>query len=229
MLIHVNRSGEQFGPYTIEDLNAYLAQGSILPSDQAWYEGAAGWMPMDQVPGVVLPGASAVHVEQSVANDPLAATDPAVAIASTGTMSAAAQGAKKKKILIISGAIAGVLALGGVLYFVLSGDEGVEVGDPKIGGSDSTFALMVEPIFKKSTCYDCHDGSDGTKVKGDFDLTKPDNIKESFDLANPNMSELVRRLQDKGEDRMPPDRKGEMLSPADVDKVKAWIAAGGKF
>ena len=229
MLIHVNRSGEQFGPYTIEDLNAYLAQGSILPSDQAWYEGAAGWMPMDQVPGVVLPGASAVHVEQPVANDPLAAADPAVAIASTGTMSAAAQGAKKKKILIISGAIAGVLALGGVLYFVLSGDEGVEAGDPKIGGSDSTFALMVEPIFKKSTCYDCHDGSDGTKVKGDFDLTKPDNIKESFDLANPNMSELVRRLQDKGEDRMPPDRKGEMLSLADVDKVKAWIAAGGKF
>ena len=80
MLIHVNRDGEQFGPYTVEDLNAYLAQGSILPSDQAWYEGAAGWMSMDQVPGVVLPGASAVHVEQPVANDPLAATDPALTV-----------------------------------------------------------------------------------------------------------------------------------------------------
>ena len=230
MMIHILRDDQQFGPYTVEDLNSYLVQGSILPTDQAWYEGAAGWMPMDQVPGVILPGQAAAPMAQPVAADPLAAANPAVVAAEAAAVSPAAQGAKKKKILIISGAIAGVLALAGVLYFVLkSGDEDVEVGDPKIGGSDSTFALMVEPIFKKSTCYDCHDGSDGTKVKGDFDLTKPDNIKESFDLANPNMSELVRRLQDKGEDRMPPDRKGEMLSPADVDKVKAWIAAGGKF
>ena len=230
MMIHILRDDQQFGPYTVEDLNSYLVQGSILPTDQAWYEGAVGWMPMDQVPGVILPGQAAAPVAQPVAADPLAAANPAVVAAEAAAVSPAAQGAKKKKILIISGAIAGVLALAGVLYFVLkSGDEDVEVGDPKNGGSDSTFALMVEPIFKKSTCYDCHDGSDGTKVKGDFDLTKPDNIKESFDLANPNMSELVRRLQDKGEDRMPPDRKGEMLSPADVDKVKAWIAAGGKF
>jgi hypothetical protein len=230
MMIHILRDDQQFGPYTIEDLNSYLVQGSILPTDQAWYEGAVGWMPMDQVPGVILPGQAATPMAQPAAADPLAAANPAVVAAEAAAVSPAAQGAKKKKILIISGAIAGVLALAGVLYFVLkSGDEDVGVGAPKNGGSDTTFALMVEPIFKKSTCYDCHDGSDGTKVKGDFDLTKPDIIKESLDLANPDMSELVRRLQDKGEDRMPPDRKGEMLSPADVDKVKAWIAAGGKF
>jgi len=28
---------------------------------------------------------------------------------------------------------------------------------------------------------------------------------------------------------MPPEGKGEMLSAAEVAKVKAWIAAGGKF
>ena len=97
MLIHVNRDGEQFGPYTIEDLNAYLAQGSILPTDQAWYEGAAGWMPMDQVPGVVLPGAAADPMAQPAASDPLAAADPAATIASADTMSVAVQGAKKKE------------------------------------------------------------------------------------------------------------------------------------
>ena len=44
-MIHVMRDGQQFGPYTIEDINAYLAQGTLLPTDQAWYEGAANWMP----------------------------------------------------------------------------------------------------------------------------------------------------------------------------------------
>ena len=40
-MIHVMRDGQQFGPYTIEDINAYLAQGTLLPTDQAWYEGAS--------------------------------------------------------------------------------------------------------------------------------------------------------------------------------------------
>jgi len=39
----------------------------------------------------------------------------------------------------------------------------------------------------------------------------------------------VRRLEDMGDERMPPEGKGEMLSAAEVAKVKAWIAAGGKF
>ena len=240
MLIHVNRDGEQFGPYTIEDLNAYLAQGSILPTDQAWYEGAAGWMPMDQVPGVVLPGAAAVHVEQPVARDPLAAADPAVAIASADTMSVAVQGAKKKKILIIAGAIAGVAALAGVLCFVWpglssNGDANTNNGDANPGGGaaaknggDNTFAATVEPIFKSSTCYDCHDGTGGEKVKGKFDLTKPDSVMNVIESAKPDESEIILRLTDK-DDPMPPEGKGDMLSASDISKVKAWIAAGGKF
>ena len=86
MLIHVNRSGEQFGPYTIEDLNAYLAQGSILPSDQAWYEGAAGWMPMDQVPGIVLSDMATVPLAQPVANDARAKENPVTATANAAPL-----------------------------------------------------------------------------------------------------------------------------------------------
>jgi hypothetical protein len=232
MLIHVNRTGEQFGPYTIEDLNAYLAQGSILPSDQAWYEGAAGWMPMDQVPGVVLPGASAVYVEQPFANDPLAAADPAVAIASAGAMSAAAQGAKKKKILVIAGAITGVVVLAGGLCFVWFGffksggdaGGGTSVND----GGNNKFSATVEPIFKNSTCYDCHDGTGDEKVKGKFDLTKSDSVMNAIEPGKPDESEIIVRLTDK-DDPMPPEGKGDMLSESDIGKVKAWIAAGGKF
>ena len=52
MMIHISRDGEQFGPYTLEDANAYLAQGSLLPTDQAWYEGTVDWMPITEVPGI---------------------------------------------------------------------------------------------------------------------------------------------------------------------------------
>ena len=60
MLIHVSRDGEQFGPYTLDDANAYLAQGSLLPTDRAWYEGAPDWMPLPQVPGIHQNAASLV-------------------------------------------------------------------------------------------------------------------------------------------------------------------------
>ena len=87
---------------------------------------------------------------------------------------------------------------------------------------------MVEPNLKNSTCYDCHDGSGGEKVKGKFDLTKRDSVMKVIGSGNPDESEIIIRLTDK-EDPMPPEGKGEMLSAADVDKVKAWITAGGKF
>ena len=77
-MIHVMRDGQQFGPYTIEDINAYLAQGTLLPTDQAWYEGAANWMPITDVPGVVHDAAPAPVVTGA---DPMAAANPEVAVA----------------------------------------------------------------------------------------------------------------------------------------------------
>ena len=101
-MIHVMRDGQQYGPYTLEDLNAHLAAGSLLPSDQAWYEGAPAWMPMNQVPGVVVPRAAPVAAVPQMAvpvdpNDPMAAADPAVAAQQTNASSAA--GGSKKKMM----------------------------------------------------------------------------------------------------------------------------------
>ena len=62
MMIHVMRDGQQFGPYTLEDVNTYLAQGTLLPTDQAWYEGASDWMLITQVPGVLAPGTAPAPV-----------------------------------------------------------------------------------------------------------------------------------------------------------------------
>ncbi|MDP6035515.1 MAG: GYF domain-containing protein, partial [Verrucomicrobiota bacterium] len=56
MQIHVDRSGQRFGPYSLEDVNRYLADGTLLPSDIGWHEGAADWMPLTKIAGVVAGG-----------------------------------------------------------------------------------------------------------------------------------------------------------------------------
>ena len=53
MLLHFDRDGEAFGPYPLEEAREYLKRGEILPTDQAWFEGAADWMPVMEVPGMI--------------------------------------------------------------------------------------------------------------------------------------------------------------------------------
>jgi hypothetical protein len=52
MQIHIARNGQPLGPFSLEEVNRQLAAGTISLSDQAWYEGAAGWAPLSTVPGV---------------------------------------------------------------------------------------------------------------------------------------------------------------------------------
>jgi hypothetical protein len=56
MQIHVDRGGERYGPYSLEDVIAYLANGTLLPTDQAWQDGMTDWVPIEQIPGVTMPG-----------------------------------------------------------------------------------------------------------------------------------------------------------------------------
>ncbi len=240
MMIHVMRDGQQFGPYTLEDLNSYLAQGTLLLTDQAWWEGTPAWVPMDQVSGVQLPGVLAVApVAAEVIADPMATASPEVAaVQAEAVVGGGAAVAKKKKIIIIAGSALGVAAIAGVLLFVWPGflkkDGG---GEPSVSpppaqsnggsGAGQTFAEVVKPIFEKSSCYDCHDGEEPENKKNKaFNLTNNDSIKEDIEEGNADASELILRLTDK-EDPMPP--KGEMLSPEDVQKIKDWINAGAKF
>jgi hypothetical protein len=52
MQIHVSRDGKQLGIFSLEEINRQLAAGTLHLSDQAWYEGAAGWAALSTVPGV---------------------------------------------------------------------------------------------------------------------------------------------------------------------------------
>ena len=55
MQIHINRDGQDFGPYTLEQVNQYLQEGSIVATDMAWHEGMPDWMPLPKVQGVEIP------------------------------------------------------------------------------------------------------------------------------------------------------------------------------
>jgi hypothetical protein len=49
MQIYISRDGEQNGPYSIEDVNAYLKDGTFLPTDLACQEGMDEWVPLNEI------------------------------------------------------------------------------------------------------------------------------------------------------------------------------------
>ena len=51
MQIHVNRGGEQLGPYSIEEVKSHLANGTLLPTDLAWQDGMTDWVPINSTWG----------------------------------------------------------------------------------------------------------------------------------------------------------------------------------
>jgi hypothetical protein len=61
------------GPFSLEEINRQLAAGTLSVSDQAWYEGAAGWAPLSTVPGV-----SSSSPTGSTSPQPAGATTPRV-------------------------------------------------------------------------------------------------------------------------------------------------------
>jgi len=50
--IHITRDGQQFGPFTLDQARDYVADGQLLATDLAWFEGAQDWMPLHSVPGL---------------------------------------------------------------------------------------------------------------------------------------------------------------------------------
>lgn len=52
MQITINRDGQNYGPYTVEQLQQMLQAGRAQLTDLAHYEGAAEWVPLSQIPGV---------------------------------------------------------------------------------------------------------------------------------------------------------------------------------
>ena len=49
MQVYINREGQQYGPFTKEQVDEALAQGSLMTSDLAWHKGATQWVPLVQL------------------------------------------------------------------------------------------------------------------------------------------------------------------------------------
>ena len=64
MQIHVSKDGEQFGPYTVEQLMEYVQQGDFLMGDHACFDGQ-NWVTIAEVPGFADGGDSVTQAEQS--------------------------------------------------------------------------------------------------------------------------------------------------------------------
>jgi hypothetical protein len=62
----VRRGEEQFGPYTLAELQEYAQAGRVLPTDLAKSEGLADWVPVSQILGNI-PAPVAVPVTTTVA------------------------------------------------------------------------------------------------------------------------------------------------------------------
>ncbi|MEY2585481.1 MAG: hypothetical protein QOD80_1507, partial [Verrucomicrobiota bacterium] len=54
MQIYVGKNGQQLGPFSLDEVNGKLADGTFAGTDLAWYEGAVGWAPLSGVPGVMI-------------------------------------------------------------------------------------------------------------------------------------------------------------------------------
>lgn len=48
--ITISRGGQQYGPYTLEQVNGYLQTGNLLPTDLVW--NGQTWIPLSTLPGV---------------------------------------------------------------------------------------------------------------------------------------------------------------------------------
>ncbi len=61
MQIYLARNNQQAGPYTLEQVNAMLANHQVVLTDLAWHEGMDNWLPLGQLTGgklVYLPTAT---------------------------------------------------------------------------------------------------------------------------------------------------------------------------
>jgi hypothetical protein len=85
MHYQISRNGQEYGPYTLEDLQRYLASGNVLPTDLAKSETMTEWVPVSEIlAGAVSSGTSAP------ASEPVA--NPATGYSAAGTVAGTAGG-----------------------------------------------------------------------------------------------------------------------------------------
>ena len=131
MQVHIDRGGQRFGPYSVEQVNSHLAEGAILPTDLGWTDGMPDWVPVTQVAGVTFADAAATAAVPPPT--PAPTTCDTALQGGVPAIQTTAKPAGNKKLLIGVGAGVGVLTLAAVGYFVvypmLTDEEGEATTD----------------------------------------------------------------------------------------------------
>src|SRR3954462_5375707 len=97
------------------------------------------------------------------------------------------------------------------------------------------FNRDIRPIISEN-CHACH-GPDKEKRKANLRLDEEASSraelkdgKHAILPGHPEQSELIARVTTADEDDvMPPRKTNKKLTAAQVEKLRAWIAAGGKY
>lgn len=92
----------------------------------------------------------------------------------------------------------------------------------------------IRPILSEN-CFTCH-GADSASRKAKLRLdsfeeatAKREDGPASIIPGKPGESEVVRRIFDTGDDLMPPEKSHKVLTVAQKDLLKRWIAGGAKY
>ncbi|MEO6786028.1 MAG: c-type cytochrome domain-containing protein [Chthoniobacteraceae bacterium] len=108
------------------------------------------------------------------------------------------------------------------------------IGTRPVCAADSVdFVRDIQPILREA-CVQCH-GAEKQKGKLRLDtreaLFKGGEDAKSVEPGSPEKSDIFRRivLPEDDDDVMPPKGKVAHLTPAQIEKVKRWIAAGAKW
>lgn len=148
MQIHISRNGQQMGPYPLAQINNYLADGTLLPTDSAWHQGMAEWAPLSTLDGVQMPPLPPPppNAGPPVASPQMGTLCPqcnsavqpgqAVCMVCGSHIYAAHAPSKKgagKLIAIIAGSVVAlVLVAGGIYFLVVKGGLGRNKADDRI-------------------------------------------------------------------------------------------------
>jgi len=88
----------------------------------------------------------------------------------------------------------------------------------------------IRPILSDN-CFRCHGPEEKSrKAKLRLDVREVALDKEAFVPGQPEASEMIRRLVTTNQDdHMPPAEMHKVVSPAQIDVLRRWIAAGAKY
>ena len=228
MQIHVNKDGQAYGPFDLDQLRQYVEAGHFTPQDHAFYEGCQNWITIAQVPGFLPSEGEATAVQESQAQE-VAAQAPqaqeAVASAPTqqqqaqaespiqaaqapqqaaATMVAADAGTKKKKILLWSGIGGFVVLLGAILFIWSPWSDNKE---DKEGKDDQEEENVVEksPVEEGPNPNDVGKGSAPSDVPA---VALLDRIPtHAFGVANVDLEKILEKAGSNVASKLPQEQQ----------------------